>query len=102
MKLVLSPRARDDLFAIGRYTAKTWGRKQAQTYLMKLRARLQWITENPNLGRMRDDIAPAYFGIAEGSHIIFYQLKADTIQVLGIPHASMDLPAFFGDRDPKP
>lgn len=95
MKVVLSPQASNDLKSIGRYTARKWNRRQAQTYLFKLRARFQWIAENPSLGRVRDDIALGYRYVREGSHLIVYEISDNQIQIIGLPHTSMDVVAHF-------
>ncbi len=98
MRVIVSPRARDDIRAIGRYTAHHWGRNQARAYLFKLRARFQSISEHPDLGQAREDIAPGYHSIREGSHFIFYRVNDGTIEIIGLPHAAMDIDTYFDDE----
>ncbi|MEO1642489.1 MAG: type II toxin-antitoxin system RelE/ParE family toxin [Pseudomonadota bacterium] len=100
MKIVIAPQARDDLRAIAKYTTRTWSARQAKAYLFKLRARFQWIAENPGLGRPCDGIAPGYRFVAEGAHLIFYEVSEGYVEIIGLPHASMDIAAYFDDDAP--
>jgi toxin ParE1/3/4 len=86
----LTPRAHKDLKAIAQYTLKTWGREQVKAYLASLTYRMQWLADNPDLGRSRDDIAKVYRCSKEGQHLIFLILKQDHIAIIGVPHSSMN------------
>lgn len=86
----LTPRAHKDLKAIAQYTLKTWGRDQVKAYLARLTDRMQWLADNPDLGRSRDDIAKGYRCFKEGQHLIFFVVKQDHIAIIGVPHSSMD------------
>ncbi|MEM9878328.1 MAG: type II toxin-antitoxin system RelE/ParE family toxin [Pseudomonadota bacterium] len=87
----LTPRAHKDLKNIAGYTLKTWGRDQVKTYLSALTQRMQWLADNPQLGRSRDDIARGYKCFLEGQHLIFFIVKEDHIAIIGVPHSSMDI-----------
>jgi toxin ParE1/3/4 len=52
----VTPRAREDLKKIGRYTVKTWGREQRDAYLRAIEARFAWLAQHPNLGKHRTDV----------------------------------------------
>jgi len=92
---VLTPRARDDLASIADYTLSIWGEAQMRVYLDALLSRVEWLSENPMLGRPRPEIAPHLRSWREGSHIIFYRTAEDRIQIIGVPHQSMDLDGMF-------
>ena len=48
------------------------------------------------LGRDRSDVHPGYRCFPEGNHIVFYIVDRDFINIIGIPHKSMDVgPLFF-------
>ena len=83
--------ARSDLEAIWLYTFREWGVEQADSYLQSLFSRFSWLAENPALGRKRDDIKTGYFCFPEGRHLIFYIIKNNTIDIIGVPHQSMDI-----------
>ncbi len=91
----ITPRARDDLKNIGRYTLKTWGKEQRNIYLKKLDKRFQWLAENPNLGKFRPEVHEDYYCFLQGSHLVFYILRDNGIDIIGIPHQNMDIQSYF-------
>jgi toxin ParE1/3/4 len=95
MRYRLTPRAEADLVDIVEYTSRIWGDAQAETYLRRVFARLEWLAEHPALGRARPEIKDGYRSFLEGRHVIFYRVAEDGIDILGIPHSARDLDAFF-------
>ena len=91
----LTPRAAADLDAIADYTIETWGLAQLETYLTGFNNRFQWLADSPLAGRERNDVHPGYRSYPEGSHVIFYNINDDLVDIIGIPHKSMDVSAFF-------
>ncbi len=83
--------AAQDLERIWLYTFEQWGAEQADRYIRAIFSRLTWLAEHPRLGKPRDDIKPGYFCFPEGRHLIFYTLTSAGIDVIGIPHQSMDV-----------
>jgi toxin ParE1/3/4 len=80
-----------DLENIWLYTNEEWGVEQADKYIRLLVSRFTWILENPLLGKKRDDVKPGYYCFPEGMHLIFYMITTTGIDVIGIPHQSMDI-----------
>lgn len=91
----VTPRARDDLKNIGRYTERQWGRRQRNTYLKSFEKRFGWLAENPQLGKHRMDVAEGYYSFPQGEHVIFYLMGEKAIDIIGIPHKEMDIIAYF-------
>ena len=91
----LTPRAAADLDAIADYTIETWGLAQLEAYLTGFNNRFQWLADNPLAGRERNDVHPDYRSYPEGSHIIFIIINDHCIDIIGIPHKSMDAGPFF-------
>jgi len=87
----LTPRAAEDLDAIADYTIDTWGLDQLESYLRSLDSRFEWLAENPLAGRERNDVHRGYRSFPEGSHVIFYVVSGDYVDIIGIPHKSMDI-----------
>ena len=87
----ITPRAAADLEAIAEYTIETWGLDQLENYLRSLNGRFEWLADNPNAGRERNDVHTGYRSFPEGSHVIFYIVSDDDIDIIGIPHKSMDI-----------
>ena len=71
--------------------------EQADQYIRALLSRFSWLTENPLLGKQRDDVKPAYYSFPEGMHLIFYKLTNGGIDIIGIPHQRMDIIFYFED-----
>lgn len=91
----ITPRAADDIRSIGQYTQINWGRKQRNRYLRVLDKRFAWLAENPGMGKHRTDIKDGYYSYPEGSHVVFYLVREDGIDILGIPHQHMDVLNYF-------
>jgi toxin ParE1/3/4 len=83
--------AENDLEQIWLYSFQEWGISQADKYLRALISRFTWLSENPQIGKRRDDIKLGYYCFPEGSHVIFYTLTSYGIDVIGIPHQRMDV-----------
>ena len=92
----LRQQAQDDLESIWLYSFQEWGVEQADQYIGALLARFAWLSENPQLGKQRAEIKSGYYCFPEGSHTIFYKINQDGIDIIGIPHQSMDIAGHFG------
>lgn len=91
----VTPRAKQDLENIGRYTMKTWGREQCNTYLRALNHRFEWLAKHPDRGRHRPDVQEGYYSYIQGTHVIFYLVRDGGIDIIGIPHQRMDIVHYF-------
>lgn len=91
----ITPRARDDLKNIGRYTQQQWGKTQRNAYLKDLEQRFRWIAENPQPGTHRSEVTEGYHSFPQGEHVIFYLIGHDGIIVIGIAHKAMDSLSYF-------
>ncbi|MFV1998678.1 MAG: type II toxin-antitoxin system RelE/ParE family toxin [Acidiferrobacterales bacterium] len=91
----LRQQAQDDLESIWVYSNQEWGAEQADKYIRSLLSRFTWLSENPQLGKQRAEIKPGYYCFPEGMHLIFYKIARDGIEIIGIPHQSMDFITHF-------
>jgi len=91
----ITPRAARDLKNIGRYTLKTWGKKQCDAYLRAMEHRFSWLAECPHRGRYRPDIKEGYYSYQRGLHVIFFLIRNGGIDIIGIPHQKMDTMNYF-------
>jgi len=86
----LSRRAQADLASIWDYSAVNWGVDQAEAHIRDLQRVIESTADNPLLGRACDEIRAGDFKRAAGSHVLFYRLAADAIEIVRILHQRMD------------
>jgi toxin ParE1/3/4 len=84
-----SRRAEADLFKIGLYTFRTWGKAQADRYIGQLEDCCQLIADNPALGRPCDEVRPALRRMEQGKHVVFYREETGGILISRILHQRM-------------
>jgi len=94
---ILSESAQQDIISIRDYTLETWGKVQTRKYLALLKKRLEWLANNPALGKQRNEVKEGYISFPEGRHIIFYRLAKSGIDVMGIFHQSEDIDTHFNN-----
>ena len=94
----LTAHAKEDLYSIWLYSLQQWGEQKADAYIEALYQRFALLAEQPQLGVMRDDVAPGYFGYTYASHIIFYLIAEAEIDIIGVPHQRLDVQTFFQPR----
>ena len=91
LKINIKPLARQDLLGIWQYSNETWGNKQADLYLQELDATLKKLSNSPKLGRAIDEVRENMGLIPCKQHIIIYQIKADSIDIVRVLHKRMDI-----------
>jgi toxin ParE1/3/4 len=89
-RFVLSPRAQDDLDGIWSYTTRRWGADQAERYIRRIAEAVELIAETPVLGRDCNHVRDGYRKDPVGSHILFYRVIDDSVDVVRILHQRMD------------
>jgi len=57
--------------------------------------RFEWLAENPLPGTLRADICEGYRSYPQGAHIVFYVVREDAIDIIGVVHQSMDVEGYF-------
>lgn len=87
--------AKEDIKEIWFYSVASWGEKRAEIYVSQLEAQFEKLADNPKSGRDRSEINKAYRSMPSGKHVIFYMINGDCIDIIGIPHCSMDILQYF-------
>ena len=98
-KFRVTPRAFQDLSNIGRYTLRSWGKKQRDLYLRNLDNRFSWLAEQPKTGKHRPDICEGFYCFPQGEHLVFYLIRDSGIDIIGIPHKDMDILNSFDNEN---
>ncbi len=86
----LAPAAQRDLSSIWDFTLERWDEIQAETYISEIRAAIERIAGDPQRGRNCDEIREGYRRYGIGSHLIFYIVRTDSVDVIRILHQRMD------------
>ncbi len=95
LALRLRPRAREDLDAIWDYTAETWGRGQAETYLNGLFDVFEMLSVMPEMARERTEFRPPVRLHPTGRHLVVYQVAGGALEVLRVLGARQDWQALL-------
>src|SRR5689334_22160464 len=94
-RFILTPRAQADLDEIWDYTAARWSLDQAETYTRQLGRDIAAVAEQPSLGSECSEVRKGYRKYPSGSHVLFYRVIADGIDVVRILHERMDYGRHF-------
>ena len=94
---LLTHKAKTDLKDIALFTYRRWGREQRNIYLKQFDESFWLLAENPDMGKVCDEIRDGFRKFLQGSHVIFYkQTGSHQIQVVRILHKTMDVSPIFG------
>lgn len=89
-ELRLRPLAEADLEQVWLYTSKHWSREQADKYVKDIILTMELLAGGTKVGRqcmVRDE----YFQYAVASHIVFYRVQKQTLEVVRVLHQRMDV-----------
>ena len=89
-QVVLSPKAKSDLSDIWDYTFSKWGMDQAEKYVRGLWAAMQALALGASVSADIGDVRKGYRKARFGSHVIFFKLTGNGIDVIRILHQRMD------------
>jgi toxin ParE1/3/4 len=89
-RFVLSPRAKADLEEIWDYTVAHWSLKQAEVYIRQIQVAIETVAAKPSLARSCETVRAGYWKYPAGSHVIFFRLTGESIDVVRILHNRMD------------
>jgi toxin ParE1/3/4 len=89
-RVVLSPKAKSDLSEIWDYTLAEWGVDQAEKYVRDLWEAMQQQACDFSTSIDISDVRSGYRKVISGSHVIFFKLTDDGIDVVRILHQRMD------------
>jgi toxin ParE1/3/4 len=90
LPVVLTRRAREDFEDILLHSQRNWGEAQRLAYALAIDRALQVLSDNPNIGRARDDLAPGYRSYLVEQHVILYLVTIRSVSISRIIHNRMD------------
>jgi plasmid stabilization system protein ParE len=103
LKLVYRPLFLTDVTECADYLTVEAGEKVAAEWYQSLKNALVQIQENPEIGRVRQDLPGDRIRTLNlrkyPNYLIFYRLEKNSIELLRVRHGMMNLPELFSAGD---
>lgn len=87
----ISKKAVADLEEIWLYTVEKWSVAQADRYYSLIFDEIDHICENPTSGKGMEHIRKEYRASKVKSHLIFYRVLNETVEIVRVLHERMDI-----------
>lgn len=87
----ISKAAIKDLESIWLFTREMWSERQADRYIQLIMDEIEAICIHPNAGINYEHIRMGYYASKVKSHLIFYRIKSNKLEVIRILHERMDI-----------
>ncbi|MFD1623091.1 type II toxin-antitoxin system RelE/ParE family toxin [Azospirillum griseum] len=97
-KLVFAPSARNEILTIATDIHKE-NPAAVGMWVLNLQETCKKIAAFPRMGRQRDDILPGTFLFPYKKHLIFYEIRDDSVTILHVVHGARNLPDLFPPED---
>ena len=91
LPFVISKIAVSDLEDIWLYTVGNWSVEQADRYYNLIFDEVNFICRNINTGKSIEHVRKGYRASKVKSHLIFFRVKNDTVEIIRILHEQMDI-----------
>ncbi|HEV8081445.1 MAG TPA: type II toxin-antitoxin system RelE/ParE family toxin [Chitinophagaceae bacterium] len=91
LPFAISKKAVSDLEEIWLYTVRKWSVDQADRYYNLIFDEVNFICKNINAGKSMEHVRKGYRSSKVKSHLIFYRIQNNTIEVIRILHEQMDI-----------
>ena len=89
-KLIYRPEALVDLDQSEAYTRRTWGNRQAKSYVAQLVSEIKALREAALRNPMFDSVYPGLRRTRSGMHHIYYLASEDRVEILAVIHVKRD------------
>ncbi|HUZ59299.1 MAG TPA: type II toxin-antitoxin system RelE/ParE family toxin [Hanamia sp.] len=91
LPFIISEKAVSDLEEIWFYTVQRWCVEQADRYYNLIFDEIIYISRNINSGKTMEYVRKGYRASKVKSHLIFFRVKNDTVEIIRILHERMDI-----------
>ena len=91
LQYVISKKALTDLEEIWLYTLEKWTVDQANRYYTLIFDEINFICKNINAGKSMEHVRKGYLASKVKSHLIFYRILNNTVEIIRILHERMDI-----------
>ena len=89
LPFVNSKKAVSDLEEIWLYTFEKWSKEQADRYYNLIFNEINYFCKNVSTGKSMEHVRKGYRATKVKSHLIFYKIVNDTIEIIRILHEQM-------------
>ena len=97
LPFVISKKAIADLEEIWLYTVEKWSMQQADRYYNLIFEEINYISRNSTSGKSMEHVRKGYRVSKVKSHLIFYRVINEQIEVIRILHERMDIESRLND-----
>ena len=91
LPFVISKKAVSDLEEIWLYSVEKWSIDQADRYYNLIFDEINYICKNINAGKSMEHVRKGYRASKVKSHLIFYRVLGETVEIIRILHELMDV-----------
>lgn len=89
-ELFIAPAAKVDLTEIYQFGLRHWGKAQSDNYLELIKEQFWTLTDQPLMGLERTELLADTRSLAIQSHIVFYRVIANRIEIIRVLHGRQD------------
>ena len=97
LSYVISKKAVSDLEEIWVFTAEKWSADQADRYYNLIFDEINFICKNIHAGKPMEHVRKDYRASKVKSHLIFYRIISDTVEIIRILHERIDIESRLND-----
>lgn len=94
---LISKKAVADFEEIWLYTAEKWSIEQADRYYSLIINEIDYICKNVDSGKSMEHVRKGYRASKVKSHLIFYRLNNQAIEIIRLLHERMDIDGRLSD-----
>ena len=91
----LSSEADQDISTIFDYTESEYGLQKAIEYTTSFKHAFSQLSQEPELGRARNEIRNGLRSLIQNKHVIFYRILSEHIRIVRVLHSRSDIPIFL-------
>ena len=97
LPFIITKKAVSDIEEIWLFTVEKWSVEQADRYYNLIFDEINFICKNSDAGKSMEYIRKGYRASKVKSHLIFYRIINDTIEIIRILHERMDIESRLND-----
>jgi toxin ParE1/3/4 len=97
-RVLRTPRANQDLLELWLYVARDSPRN-ADRPVESIGEKCELLADFPEMGRLREDLAPSLRSFAVGNYVVFYRAREGGIEVIRVLHGARDVETVLREEE---